>query len=85
VFSDQIQLFGLFPSVGPRTSTAPFVVVTKRCNTGVMVIVTRLDTHPNTAGSRSIGVIDPAIRRPSWVSVDGVGHCTRKDGVTEVI
>ena len=50
------------------------MVVTKCCYTGVMVIVTRLYTHPNTAGSRSIGVVDPAIRRPGRVSVDGVGH-----------
>jgi len=61
------------------------VVVAKCRHAGVMVVVARLDTHPNTAGSRSIGVVDPAIRRPGRVSVDGVGHCTRKDGVTEVI
>jgi hypothetical protein len=61
------------------------VVVTKGCYTLVMVIVTSLNAHPNAAGSPSIGVIDPAVRRPGRVSVDSIGHTTRKDGISNVV
>jgi hypothetical protein len=85
VFRDQIQLFGLFLGVGPRTPPAALVIVTKCSNTDVVIVATGLKTLPNAAGSRPISVVDPAVRRPSRVSVDSVGHTTRKHRISNVV